>query len=285
MRYLTKEWYIACQADPMTPEVQKQLDEIDRAYCAAQTRETLPDGLLQQFFFHDGVVREIITGTDLTLRIDSPYSEYHTVTFRGARLKQEPPRVGAVWLYRELYRHKSGMGYEVHILFDAPAGPAHQGIRPSDLIDTKIICDEIEICIKNRPGHECVQAATVSGSGSCSMTASWSSSDVCFCTCADISGSCRSCCRANRTPPMAHDMHSTARPRSHTGAECTRAVCAGVAGTAASDVRVVTICSACASESASERTSRRSFCCMRATRRFMTGSRVTASCSTRSATA
>ena len=101
MRYLTKEWYIACQADPMTPEVQKQLDEIDRAYCAAQTRETLPDGLLQQFFFHDGVVREIITGTDLTLCIDSPYSEYHTVTFRGARLKQEPPRVGAVWLYRE----------------------------------------------------------------------------------------------------------------------------------------------------------------------------------------
>ena len=101
MRYLTKEWYIACQADPMTPEVQKQLDEIDRAYCAAQTRETLPDVLLQQFFFHDGVVREIITGTDLTLRIDSPYSEYHTVTFRGARLKQEPPRVGAVWLIPE----------------------------------------------------------------------------------------------------------------------------------------------------------------------------------------
>ena len=144
MRYLTKEWYIACQADPMTPEVQKQLDEIDRAYCAAQTREALPDGLLRRFFFHDGAVREIVTGTDLTLRIDSPYSEYHTVTFRGARLKQEPPRVGAVWLYRELYRHKSGMGYEVHILFDSPAGPAHRGIRPSDLIDTKIICDEIE---------------------------------------------------------------------------------------------------------------------------------------------
>ena len=29
MRYLTKEWYIACQTDPMTPEVQKRLDEID----------------------------------------------------------------------------------------------------------------------------------------------------------------------------------------------------------------------------------------------------------------
>lgn len=39
MRYLTKDWYIACQTDPMTPEVQKRLDEIDRAYCAAQTRE------------------------------------------------------------------------------------------------------------------------------------------------------------------------------------------------------------------------------------------------------
>ena len=46
MRYLTKDWYIACQTDPMTPEVQKRLDEIDRAYCAAQTREALPDGLL-----------------------------------------------------------------------------------------------------------------------------------------------------------------------------------------------------------------------------------------------
>ena len=50
MRYLTKDWYIACQTDPMTPEVQKRLDEIDRAYCAAQTREALPDGLLRRFF-------------------------------------------------------------------------------------------------------------------------------------------------------------------------------------------------------------------------------------------
>jgi len=94
MRYLTKDWYIACQTDPMTPEVQKRLDEIDRAYCAAQTREALPDGLLRRFFFHDGAVREIVTGTDLTLRIDSPYSEYHTVTFRNANVKQEPARSG-----------------------------------------------------------------------------------------------------------------------------------------------------------------------------------------------
>ena len=143
MRYLTKEWYFVFQTDPMMPEVQKRLDEIDRAYCAAQTREALPEGLLRQFFFHDGVVREIIAGTDYTLRIDSPYFEYHTVTFCGALLKQEPPRVGAVWLYRELYRHKSGTGYEAHILFESPQPPAHQKPRPSDLIDTKIICREI----------------------------------------------------------------------------------------------------------------------------------------------
>ena len=52
MRYLTKEWYIACQTAPMTPGVQKRLDEIDRAYCAAQTREALPDGLLQLSLIH-----------------------------------------------------------------------------------------------------------------------------------------------------------------------------------------------------------------------------------------
>ena len=96
------------------------------------------------FFFHDGAVREIVTGTDLTLRIDSPYSEYHTVTFRNANVKQEPPRVGAVWLYRELYRHKSGRGYEAHILFEAPAGPVYRKICAAALIETRIICDEIE---------------------------------------------------------------------------------------------------------------------------------------------
>ena len=52
--------------------------------------------------------------------------------------------VGAVWLYRELYRHKSGRGYEVHILFEAPAGPVYRKICAAALIDTRIICDEIE---------------------------------------------------------------------------------------------------------------------------------------------
>ena len=68
----------------------------------------------------------------------------NTVTFRNANVKQEPPRVGAVWLYRELYRHKSGRGYEAHILFEAPAGPVYRKICAAALIDTRIICDEIE---------------------------------------------------------------------------------------------------------------------------------------------
>ena len=145
MRYFTKEWYIACQTDPMTPAVERRLDEIDRAYQAVQTREALPEALRRKLFFHDGVVRDIQTGTDYTLCIDCPFSPYHTVTFRNALLKQEQPPVGAVWLYRELYRHKSGSGYEVHILFDAHAGPPHEKILPSDLIDLKIICSDIEV--------------------------------------------------------------------------------------------------------------------------------------------
>ena len=134
MRYLTKDWYIACQTDPMTPEVQKRLDEIDRAYCAAQTREALPDGLLQRFFFHDGTVREIITGTDLTLRIDSPYSEYHTVTFRNAYVKQEPPRVGAFWLLgffiiAALILHKTKFGRYVYAIGSNEEATRLSGIK------------------------------------------------------------------------------------------------------------------------------------------------------------
>ena len=59
MRYLTKDWYIACQTDPMTPEVQKRLDEIDQAYCTAQTREAL---LMQ--LFEAGVVLAVSRQND-----------------------------------------------------------------------------------------------------------------------------------------------------------------------------------------------------------------------------
>ena len=41
MRYLTKEWYIACQADPMTPEVQKQTSELDHEAVILQEPDPL----------------------------------------------------------------------------------------------------------------------------------------------------------------------------------------------------------------------------------------------------
>ena len=143
MRYFTKEWYLACQTVPMTEALWKQLREAGAAYRAVQAREAIPDELRQRFHFHDGVVREVRAGTDYTLRIDSPFSDYHTVTFHNALLRQEQPPAGAVWLYEELYRHKSGTGYEAHILFDAPSGPVHSKTRASDLIDLKIICSAI----------------------------------------------------------------------------------------------------------------------------------------------
>lgn len=143
MRYFTKKWYLACQTDPMTQALQRQLQKTGEAYRAAQAREALPDELQQHFHFHDGVVREVCAGTDYTLRIDSPFSDDHFVTFHNALIRQEQPPVGAVWLYEELYRHKSGTGYEAHILFYAPSGPVHSRTLASDLIGLKIICTAI----------------------------------------------------------------------------------------------------------------------------------------------
>lgn len=143
MRYFTKEWYLACQTVPMTKALQRQLQEPGEAYRAVQAREALPDELRQNFHFHDGVVREVCAGADYTLCIDSPFSDDHFVTFHNALIRQEQPPVGAVWLYEELYRHKSGTGYEAHILFYAPSGPVHSRTLASDLIGLKIICTAI----------------------------------------------------------------------------------------------------------------------------------------------
>ena len=49
MRYLTKEWFLACQTWPMTAEVQRRLDETSRAFRAAQAREALPPELARDF--------------------------------------------------------------------------------------------------------------------------------------------------------------------------------------------------------------------------------------------
>lgn len=142
MRYLTKEWYLACQTWPMTANVQKQLDETSRAFRAARVRENLPPELVRDFSFHDGVIRDIHAEEDLTLSIDCPFSSYHTVIFRHARVKQPLPPTGAVWLYEELYRHKSGTGYEAHILLNTPAS-ARRNPQLADLFELKIICGEI----------------------------------------------------------------------------------------------------------------------------------------------
>ena len=43
MRYHTKEWYIACQAGPMTPEVQKRVFE--KFYQGDTSRKAMGNGL------------------------------------------------------------------------------------------------------------------------------------------------------------------------------------------------------------------------------------------------
>lgn len=143
MRYLTKEWFLACQVYPISQDARKKLDDIMRSFHAAQLREALPDGMREKFSFHDGIVRKIICDRDCTIQLDSPFSSHHTVIFQNAICKQALPPVGAVWLYEELYRHKSGTGFESHILFSAPQKPAHKKMLPSDLIEWKILCSEI----------------------------------------------------------------------------------------------------------------------------------------------
>ena len=91
----------------------------------------------------DEVIESILVGEDLTFSIDSPFSGYHTVIFRLARVKQALPPAGAVWLYEELYRHKSGTGYEAHILLEAPTRSGRRRLQLADLFDLKLICSEI----------------------------------------------------------------------------------------------------------------------------------------------
>lgn len=143
MRYLTKDWYMRCQSYPKSHELEKELSGISESCRQAREKEDLPDRLRQGFMFHDGDVLAVSAGKDLIIRIKSPFSDYHTITFIDAVVKQEPLPVGAWWLYEELYRHKSGVGYEVHILSLKASGPRHKKVLASDLFDTKIICSDI----------------------------------------------------------------------------------------------------------------------------------------------
>lgn len=142
MRYLTKDWFILCQTYPMPDELKKKMEGAVASCREAQNRERLPDKLREDFMFHDGEVLGISAGTDLTIRIKSPYSNHHKITFLDAAVKQELPPVGATWLCEELYRHKSGVGYEAHILFQK-VPKMERKISAAHLFDAKIICKDI----------------------------------------------------------------------------------------------------------------------------------------------
>ena len=143
MRYLTKDWYMLSQTYPMPDELREKLDGIGAAYREAQDREALPEKFRRNFMFHDGEVLEVTAGIDFVLRLKSPFSDYHKIIFQDAIVKRETPPIGAWWLYEELYRHKSGAGYEAHILFHKASGPRHKKTLVSDLFETKIICGDI----------------------------------------------------------------------------------------------------------------------------------------------
>lgn len=143
MRHLTKDWYLKCQIYPQTKALKEELDHAVSAYRAEQDRANLPTELRRKFLFHDGIISKIEIGTDCIIEVDSPYSECHRIVFCDAIVKQELPPVGASWLYEELYRHKSGVGYEVHILSFQMQKPSHKAVLETDLFDTKIICTDI----------------------------------------------------------------------------------------------------------------------------------------------
>lgn len=146
MRYLTKAWYLASQKYPLNDGEQKRLEEISSACRAAEACEVLPGGLREKFCFHDAAVRGEYHGADYVLSLDASLSPVRSVVFRDASIKGETPPDGAVWLYEELYRHKSGRGYEAHILFEAMQGEVHKRLREADLFDLKIICSDIVFC-------------------------------------------------------------------------------------------------------------------------------------------
>ncbi len=143
MRYLTKDWYLKCQIYPQTKELKEELDNAVNAYHIDQGNEKLPTDLCKKLMFHDGIISKIETGTDIIIEIESPYSEYNRITFQNAVVKQEIPPVAASWLYEEIYPHKSGVGYEVHILLFKMMKSNHKKVLKSDLFETKIICKDI----------------------------------------------------------------------------------------------------------------------------------------------
>lgn len=146
MRYLDKNWYLKSQKYPPDGETYEAVKALDEA----EIKSGVPENLRRYLCFHDGKiiseetvqsgVEPIFSGSDYALRIQCPYKQ-ETVTFRDAIVKTERPPTGAEWLYEEIYRHKSGKGYEIHILLES--SECHIPILVSDLIEMKIVCRDI----------------------------------------------------------------------------------------------------------------------------------------------
>ena len=149
MRYLTKNWYLECQKPAF------DMNRINAAAAAlnkAEKNDHIPEPLKRGLCFHDGKVISETTavskaapafsGRDYILSIDCPMNPHSVVTFHDALVKSERSPEGSNWLYEEIYRHKSGNGYEIHILFESCSGRSGP-TRPTDLIEMKIICQDI----------------------------------------------------------------------------------------------------------------------------------------------
>ena len=132
MRYMTKQWFAGRQ----TGETKNPAQAPALAH-AARVREQLPEELDRDFHFHDGTVLAVKLGNDLTLDIKSAYSPHSRIVFMDALIRGGEPKPGDTWLYEELYRHKSGRGYEAHMLL--------QRARSEELIETRVVCGDIQI--------------------------------------------------------------------------------------------------------------------------------------------
>lgn len=147
MKYLTKDWYLRCQTWPMPQELLDEINDTLKTYRAVQEAEPLPEGLLESFRFHDFEVlsgSQSEPGADLLLRLGEPGYESRLLTFRNAFVKGTLPPPDSTLIYWELYRHKSGCGLEVHLLFHHWKKGAKK-VTAEQLFDPVIRCEELLI--------------------------------------------------------------------------------------------------------------------------------------------
>ena len=152
MKYLDKKWYLECQKSAGD---KNRIKAAITALNEAEIKHRIPENLKRDLCFHDGKViseetvrseaEPVFSGCDYILRINSPLNPHSVVIFRDALVKSERSPESAEWLYEEIYRHKSGNGYEIHILFISYSGcDRHpREVLPSDLIEMKVICQDV----------------------------------------------------------------------------------------------------------------------------------------------